>query len=56
VVRVLWSVSWSDGTSLDFAELVWCDGSKVDRKIIDLKDTTPFGTKDFKIPFDAAGK
>jgi hypothetical protein len=44
------------GTSLDFAELVWCDGSKVDRKIIDLKDTTPFGTKDFKIPFDAAGK
>ena len=41
---------------LDFAELVWSDGSKVDRKIIDLKDTTPFGTKDFKIPFDAAGK
>jgi hypothetical protein len=41
---------------LDFAELVWSDGSKVDRKIIDLKDTTPFGTKEFKVPFDAAGK
>jgi len=41
---------------LDFAELVWSDGSNVDRKIIDLKDTTPFGTKEFKIPFDAAGK
>jgi hypothetical protein len=41
---------------LDFAELVWSDGNKVDRKIIDLKDTAPFGTKDFKIPFDATGK
>jgi hypothetical protein len=41
---------------LEFAELVWSDGAKVDRKIIDLKDTTPFGTKDFKIPFDATGK
>ncbi len=41
---------------LEFAELVWSDGTKVDRKIIDLKDTTPFGTKDFKIPFDATGK
>ena len=41
---------------LDFAELVWSDGTKVDRKIIDLTGTTPFGTKDFKIPFDATGK
>lgn len=41
---------------LEFAELVWSDGNKVDRKIIPLTDTTPFGTKDFKIPFDAAGK
>jgi hypothetical protein len=28
----------------------------VDRQIIKLTDTTPFGTKDFKIPFDATGK
>jgi hypothetical protein len=41
---------------LDFAELVWSDGNKVDRKIISLTDTTPFGSKEFKIPFDATGK
>ena len=41
---------------LEFAELVWSDGTKVDRQIIKLTDTTPFGTKDFKIPFDATGK
>ena len=33
---------------LDFAELVWSDGSKVDRQIIDLTDTTAFGTKNFR--------
>ena len=41
---------------LEFAELVWSDGAKVDRQIISLTDTTPFGTKEFKIPFDATGK
>jgi hypothetical protein len=41
---------------LDFAELVWGDGTKVQRQIINLTDTTPFGTKSFKIPFDATGK
>jgi hypothetical protein len=41
---------------LEFAELVWSDGSKVDRQIIDLTDTTPFGSKTFRIPFDATGK
>jgi hypothetical protein len=41
---------------LDFAELVWSDGNHVDRQIINLKDTTPFSTKVFKIPFDANGK
>jgi hypothetical protein len=41
---------------LEFAELVWSDGSKVDRKIISLTGTTPFRTKTFKIPFDATGK
>jgi len=41
---------------LEFAELVWSDGSKVDRQIINLTDTTPFGTKSFRIPFDATGK
>ncbi|MGA7835553.1 MAG: hypothetical protein WCA31_10150, partial [Acidimicrobiales bacterium] len=41
---------------LDYAELVWSDGSKVDRQIIKLTDTEPFGTKTFRIPFDARGK
>jgi hypothetical protein len=41
---------------LEFAELVWSDGAKVDRKIIPLTDTTAFGTKSFRIPFDATGK
>jgi hypothetical protein len=41
---------------LEFAELVWSDGAKVDRKIIRLTDTEPFGTKTFRIPFDARGK
>ena len=41
---------------LEFAELVWSDGTKVDRKIIRLTDTAPFGTKTFRIPFDATGK
>jgi hypothetical protein len=41
---------------LEFAELVWSDGTTVGRKKISLTDTTPFGTKSFKIPFDATGK
>ncbi|MGB6198655.1 MAG: hypothetical protein WA871_11625 [Candidatus Acidiferrales bacterium] len=41
---------------LEFAELVWSDGTKVDRTIINLTDTLPFGTKKFSIPFDATGK
>jgi hypothetical protein len=41
---------------LEFADLVWGDGTKVEHKIIDLKSTMPFGTRDFKIPFDATGK
>ena len=30
---------------LDFAEVVWSDGTTVDRKIVSLTDTTAFGTK-----------
>ena len=42
---------------LDFAELVWSDGhGKVDRQIVSLTDTTAFGTKNLRIPFDATGK
>lgn len=41
---------------LEFAELVWSDGKTVERKTIGLTDTAPFGTKTFRIPFDATGK
>ncbi|HZY72077.1 MAG TPA: hypothetical protein VFE22_03105 [Edaphobacter sp.] len=41
---------------LEFAEVVWGNGTTVDRKIIKLTDTTPFGTKNFSIPFDVTGK
>jgi hypothetical protein len=36
--------------------LVWSDGVKVDRQIVNLTDTAAFGTKTFKMPFEAAGK
>jgi hypothetical protein len=35
---------------------VWGDGTKSEHTFIDLRDTLPFGTKEFKIPFDATGK
>jgi hypothetical protein len=41
---------------LDFAEVVYSDGTTVDRKIVSLTDTTAFGTKTLRIPFDATGK
>lgn len=41
---------------LEFAELVWGDGVHVDRQIVKLTDTAPFGEKRFSIPFDASGK
>ena len=41
---------------LQFAELVYSDGIKVKHKSINLTSTLPFGTKEFKIPFDATGK
>ncbi len=41
---------------LDFAELVWSDGTTVDHKIISLTNTEEYGTKTLRIPFDATGK
>lgn len=40
----------------EFAELVWSDGKIVDRELISLKDMAPFGSRKFRLPFDAAGK
>jgi hypothetical protein len=41
---------------LDFVEVVWGDGKKVDRHVISATDTTAHGTKKFAIPFDATAK
>lgn len=41
---------------LNFVEVVWGDGKKIDRQIIPAKDLGAFGTKKFAIPFDAKGK
>ena len=40
---------------LQFADLVWGDGTKVYHKHVSLSDTLPFGNKELKIPFDATG-
>ena len=48
------NVEWT--FPLEFAELVWSDGTKVDRQIIPATDMPPFGSHEFKIPFDATGK
>jgi len=41
---------------LEFAEVVWGDGQKIDRQTIRVTDLPPFGSKRFAIPFDATGK
>jgi len=41
---------------LNFVEVVWSDGKKVDRQVISATDSVAFGTKHFAIPFDATGK
>ena len=41
---------------LEFVEVVWGDGQKIDRHIIRATDLAPFGSKRFSIPFDATGK
>jgi hypothetical protein len=41
---------------LSFAEVVWGDGKTIDRQIITATDLGAFGTKQFRIPFNGAGK
>jgi hypothetical protein len=41
---------------LEFIEVVWGDGKKIERQIIRATDLPPFGSKTFSIPFDASGK
>jgi hypothetical protein len=41
---------------LEFVEVVWGDGKKIDRQIFRATDTMPHSSKKFSIPFDATGK
>ena len=41
---------------LEFVEVVWGDGKKVETQVIRATDTSAHGTKKFSIPFDATGK
>ena len=41
---------------LEFVEVVWGDGKKIDRQIISATDLPALGSKHFAIPFDATGK
>jgi hypothetical protein len=41
---------------LEFVELVWSDGTTVDREILSETSLAPFGHQRFTLPFDAAGK
>jgi hypothetical protein len=52
--EVVAEVEWT--YPLEFVEVVWGDGEKVDRKIIPATGQPPLGSHRFRIPFDAAGK
>ncbi len=41
---------------LDFVEVVWGDGSKVDRQVVSATGLAPYSSNRFRIPLDVAGK
>ncbi len=41
---------------LEFVELVWSDGTTVDRKVLSETGIEPFGSRRFRIPFPTTGK
>lgn len=41
---------------LEFVELVWGDGDTIGRQIIRATQAAPFGSRQFRMPFDTAGK
>ena len=52
--EVVADVEWT--FPLNFVEAVWGDGQQVGRKITSTTDKPPFGSRRFRIPFDAEGK
>jgi hypothetical protein len=51
---VVADVEWT--FPLEFIEVVWGDGVQVGRTVIPATDQPPFGSHQFRIPFDAMGK
>jgi hypothetical protein len=51
---ILANLEWT--YPLEFVEVVWGDGKKVDRKVVRATDMLPHSSKRFSIPFDATGK
>ncbi len=51
---IIAEVEWT--FPLEFVEVVWGDGTKTDRQVIQTTDAGAFGKKRFEIPFDATGK
>jgi hypothetical protein len=51
---VVAEVEWT--FPLEFVEVVWGDGARVGRAVVPATDQPPFGSRRFRIPFDATGK
>jgi hypothetical protein len=50
------AIARANHNQFEFAELVWSDGTKVDRQIVPAIEMPPFGSHKFKIPFGARGR
>ncbi len=50
VARVEWTFQ------LEFVEIVWGDGDKIGRRVQPTTDLEAFGSKQFRLGFDASGK
>lgn len=48
------NVEWT--FPLEFVEVVWGDGQRIDRQMIPATELPPFGQHHYEIPFDATGK
>ncbi len=53
-LTIVADVEWT--FPLEFVEVVWGDGVSTGRQIVPATDLPPFGSHEFRIPFDAAGK
>ena len=52
--EVVAAIEWT--FPLEFVEVVWGDGDRVGRQVVSATEQPPFGSRQFRIPFDATGK